>query len=229
MARPIKNNADYFPHDADMRNDPRVKALRRKFGIKGYGIYCMAVEYLTDAEHFTAPVDNLGLELMAGDFDIETDDLQTVLNYCTQIDLFQLENDFLRCNSLEKRLNPLLSKRESDRDRVSASNRSENRHSKVKESKVYETKVNESITPPRNFEWFKSQIDSIWSDQLPTEKKQNLGRALEESWLHLSANKFELVTIDGAGCKRLVNSWLSKMKPENGKHIQSNRLDLSKI
>lgn len=81
----------------------------------------------------------------------------------------------------------------------------------------------------RDFNWYKSQIDAIWSDQLPTEKKQNLGRALEESWLHLSANKFELVTIDGAGCKRLVNSWLSKMKPENGKHIYSNRLDLTKI
>ena len=29
MARPIKNNADYFPHDADMRNDPRVKAQKK--------------------------------------------------------------------------------------------------------------------------------------------------------------------------------------------------------
>lgn len=144
MARPIKNNADYFPHDADMRNDPRVKALRRKFGIEGYGIYCMVVEYLTDAEHFKASIDKLGIELMSGDFDIDVDKLQSVLNYCTQIDLFQLKDNFLRCNSLEKRLNPLLSKREGDRNRVIANYRSENRDSKVKKSRVKKSKLDES-------------------------------------------------------------------------------------
>ena len=31
MARPKKNNADYFSHDNDMRNDERIIALIRKF------------------------------------------------------------------------------------------------------------------------------------------------------------------------------------------------------
>ncbi len=97
------------------------------------------------------------------------------------------------------------------------------------EIRLDKKKEDKSVTPSRDFEWFKSQIDAIWSDQLPTEKKQNLGRAIEESWLHLSANKFELASIDGAGCKRLVNSWLSKMKPQSPKPIHTNRLDLSKI
>ena len=47
MARPKKNNADYFPHDADMRNDPKIRALRRKFGLKGYAIWNMFLESLT--------------------------------------------------------------------------------------------------------------------------------------------------------------------------------------
>jgi hypothetical protein len=34
MARPLKNNADYFPHDNDMRNDEKILALRRKFGLE---------------------------------------------------------------------------------------------------------------------------------------------------------------------------------------------------
>ena len=36
MARPKKLNAEFFSHDVDMRNDLKVKALRKRFGHKGY-------------------------------------------------------------------------------------------------------------------------------------------------------------------------------------------------
>lgn len=38
MARPKKNNAEYYTHDADMRNDMKIKALRRKFSHTGYAV-----------------------------------------------------------------------------------------------------------------------------------------------------------------------------------------------
>lgn len=144
MARPIKNNADYFPHDADMRNDPRMRALRRKFGIEGYGCYCMVLELLTDADHFQFKNDSLSLELVAGDIDIETGKLESILQYCFQLDLFQLdtENNVIRCKTLRNRLEPLLSKRKRERTIVIDN---DNTHSKVKESKGKETKENESI------------------------------------------------------------------------------------
>lgn len=141
MARPIKNNADYFPHDTDMRNDPKIKALRRKFGVEGYGIYCMIIEYIGDSEHFIADFDKLGIELIAGDFDIDPDRLIEIVKYCVTLNLLQLESGELSCNSLENRLSPLLSKRERDRSRVFAG---ENTQSKVKESKVKESKEEES-------------------------------------------------------------------------------------
>lgn len=139
MARPIKHNADYFPHDADMRNDPRIKALRRKFGIEGYGVYSMLLEFLTDSDYFEFKNDSLSLELVAGDFDIETDKLVSILQYCFQLDLFQLdaETNVISCKSLDKRLEPLLSKRKRDRNEVIDS---DNTQSKVKESKVNKSK-----------------------------------------------------------------------------------------
>lgn len=143
MARPIKNNADYFPHDADMRNDPRIKALRRKFGIEGYGVYSMLLESLTDADYFEFKNDSLSLELVAGDFDIETEKLVTILQYCFQLDLFQLDavTNIISCKSLDKRLEPLLSKRKRDRKDVIAD---DNTQSKVKESKVDKSKEKQS-------------------------------------------------------------------------------------
>ena len=47
MARPKKNYCDYFPHDRDMRNHRKVKAIRTKFGPIGYAIWSMTLEYLT--------------------------------------------------------------------------------------------------------------------------------------------------------------------------------------
>jgi hypothetical protein len=139
MARPFKHNADYFPHDADMRNDPRIKAVRRKFGIEGYGIYAMLLEFITDSDYFEFKNDSLSLELIAGDFDIETSRLVAILQYCFQLDLFQLdaETNIISCKSLDNRLEPLLSKRKRDRSVVIDS---DNTQSKVKESKVKESK-----------------------------------------------------------------------------------------
>jgi hypothetical protein len=143
MARPIKNNADYFPHDADMRNDPKVKAVRRKFGVEGYGIYSMLIELLTDSEYFQFKNDSLSIEIVAGDFDISPDRLAEILRYLCQIDLIQIdaETQLIKCKSLENRLNPLLSKRKRDREGVIDS---ENTQSKVKESILEKKKENKS-------------------------------------------------------------------------------------
>ena len=59
MARPIKNNADYFTHDSQMRNHRKIKALRYKFGLIGYAVYNMLLEVLTNAENFKFEWDEL--------------------------------------------------------------------------------------------------------------------------------------------------------------------------
>ena len=93
MARPKKNNADYFPHDADMRNDSRVRAVRRKFGLDGYAAWVMILESLTDADFFELKADPLSIELMSGDFDIDPGKLKSIIEYLIFLGLLQTEND----------------------------------------------------------------------------------------------------------------------------------------
>ena len=93
MARPNKNSADYFTHDCDMRNDIKIKALRRKFGHKGYAVWCFILETLTDSEDFYADYTDISQELMAADFDISVDDLQTIVAFCVRINLLQMTDD----------------------------------------------------------------------------------------------------------------------------------------
>jgi hypothetical protein len=151
MARPIKNNADYFSHDSDMRDDPKIKALRRKFGVAGYGVWCMLLESITDSENFRL---NMDLEIMAGDYDIEPDFLDQVIQYCLKLDLLQDQNGVISCRTLEHRLATVIDKRAKAKEQSKEQPRLHGRftsnntgqpvkavtempQSKVKESKVF--------------------------------------------------------------------------------------------
>ena len=120
MARPKKLNADYFSHDNDMRNDPKIKAIRRKFKLQGYAVYNMILETLTDSDNFTLKIDNLSIELMAGDFDCESSFLLEFIDYCVSLNLFQKTGETMECGKLIERFEHLLSKRKRDRTKVIA-------------------------------------------------------------------------------------------------------------
>ena len=170
MARPNKNNAEYFSHDADMRNDVKVKALRRRFSHTGYAVWCYILETLTDTDFFEIEYSELDQELLAADFDISVDELRNIIDYCCKINLLQLNEDGTRLYSEthKKRFSGLITKRERDRERLSKlissrkqenkdviaaktnftdNSHGENPHSKVKESKVKESKVKNIIYP----------------------------------------------------------------------------------
>lgn len=137
MARPIKDNADYFSHDASMRDDPKIKALRRKFKHEGYSIWNMLLESITDSDNFRFTID---YEVTAGDYDIEPEKLRDIVEYCIKLGLLQanITDTVIWSNTLDKRMFPLLSKRKRDRNPSDGElSPPENPHSKVKDSKVF--------------------------------------------------------------------------------------------
>jgi hypothetical protein len=111
MARPIKHNADYFSHDNDMRNDLKVKALRRKFSHTGYSIYNMIIELLTNSDYFEYEWNELRIELLTPDFDIDADLLEQIVSYSVKLNLLQLTNGYLHCDKLTERLEEEVLKR----------------------------------------------------------------------------------------------------------------------
>jgi len=117
MARPLKNNADYFPHDNDLRNDRRCKALRNKYRIEGYGVFIMFLETLAQANHFEIEYNNLETELLAGDFDIDTAKLNEIAEYLLEVGLLE-KNNGLISSPLHEPLKKLLTEhREKERKR----------------------------------------------------------------------------------------------------------------
>jgi len=120
MGRKIKSTADWFKHDKDMRHDPRVKAVRRKYGNDGYGVYNMLLETLTDSNGFIIEYTPLNIELMAGDFDLESELFDKIVKYMVLVGLFILDGEELYSETMMERFDSLIRKRERDRGGVSA-------------------------------------------------------------------------------------------------------------
>lgn len=146
MARPKKNNADYFSHDNDMRNDDKILSVRRKFGHEWYSIWNMLLEKLCKSDWFIIDVDNVSLELLSWDFMIEPDKLSQIIDYFVYIKLIVKKDEKIYSQKLIDRFAWLLSKRKRDIDyRWQKQDEEvvidvENPQSKVKESKVYNNK-----------------------------------------------------------------------------------------
>ncbi len=112
MARPAQNYCEYFPHFRDMRNHRKVKAIRTKFGITGYAIWSMLLEYITGIDGNEFENSESEIELMAGDFGVEFSELNEIIKYCIRLELLFDRNGFIHSPSLDENLNPVYVKRQ---------------------------------------------------------------------------------------------------------------------
>lgn len=126
MGRPRKNNAEYYTHDSGMRNDVKIKALRRKFSHTGYAVWNYLLEALTDSDDFRIEWNEINRELFAADFDVTEDELSAIVDYCLKIDLLQMVEGCILSDTLCGRFNTLIYKRSRDRESVSERKPTEN-------------------------------------------------------------------------------------------------------
>jgi hypothetical protein len=165
MARPSKNNCDYFPHFTTMRNHKKVKALRTKFGsILGYAFWSMFIEYLTEQDGNEFENSEIEMEMFAGELGVSVTEIQEMINYCIKIELlFLTEDNFIYSDSLNEYLRPVFDKRQKAKEFSKTRKRHKNGsfcdnniqtdgisvtempQSKVNKSKVNKSKVNKTL------------------------------------------------------------------------------------
>lgn len=90
MSKPTQINSQFFYHDSDMRNDIKIKALRRRFSHMGYAVWCCLLEMMTDADGLAIDFSDISQELIAADLDVDVQQLKDIVAYCQQIGLFQM-------------------------------------------------------------------------------------------------------------------------------------------
>lgn len=114
----VKDRLRYFSHDVDMRNDLKIRGLRRQFGNDGYAVWCYLLEVLTDTEDLCIDIDNMA-GLLSADFDIDRERLMGIVGYCLQVGLFVKDGSMLYSKRHRERIMDVLeySREKSERGR----------------------------------------------------------------------------------------------------------------
>lgn len=183
MARPNKNNCDYFPHDRDMRDHKKIKAVRSKFGISGYALWVMTLEYLTGSDGNVFQYSDTEFELMAGDFGVSATEIRDLIDYCIRLELLFNDNGFIKSESLDERLSPVYQKRGKAKELSKKQLRSNGKYvssntgravvsvaempqSKVKESKEEKSKEYNTYTSADCSKFWSVAFDEITIEQI---------------------------------------------------------------
>lgn len=111
-----KDRIHFFSHDVDMRNDLKIRGLRRQFGNDGYAVWCYLLEILTDSEDLCVDIDAMG-DLLAADFDIERELLSEIIEYCTTVGLLIKDGSMLYSKRHRERIKGVLDKAQQKSER----------------------------------------------------------------------------------------------------------------
>src|SRR6476620_1038886 len=182
MARPERNNAEYFTHDSDFRNDRRVKAIRSRFGASGYGILLMLIETLTDAEHTQLSTDDIEIELLSGDFGVCATEIHSLLQLSEKIGFFaRTDTGMLICPDLNRWLEPVFDKR--NRARNAAQN-----NKKV----VSVTETTQSVTETPQSKEEKSKVKESKEEKIKEEERESETIAADAAPSSIDFDDFEI-------------------------------------
>jgi hypothetical protein len=181
MARPVKNNLEYFSHDKDMRNDLKIKALRRKYSHKGYSIYVMMLEHLSNCDYLQYEWSELNIELLTPDFDIDATELVEIIDYCVKLNLFQIHLGYIYSHRFYERNQIVLNSRKDfslNNSPIMMLKQNQFSKSQINYDKIEintQSKVNKSIVKESKQE--DSIVEESKEDQI--KRKYNIGEELK--------------------------------------------------
>ena len=102
----------WYKHDSNAHNDAKLKRVKHKFGITGYGIYWYCIELIAskvDKKNLSFELEE-DAELIAIDWGLEQPLVENILDYFVEIALFERNTSAITCFKLAKRLDDTNSK-----------------------------------------------------------------------------------------------------------------------
>ena len=97
----------WFKHDSDANTDAKLKKLRHKYGITGYGLYWYCIELIAGSvspKNISFELEE-DAEIISLEWKLDQLKVQEMMQYMAEINLFDItENNRIRCLKLAKRL-----------------------------------------------------------------------------------------------------------------------------
>lgn len=95
----------WFKHDSDAHADAKLRRLRLKYGMQGYGLYWYCLELIArgvEKHRLTFELEH-DSELIAADTGINRDLVEDMMRYMAEIGLFECANGLVTCLKMASR------------------------------------------------------------------------------------------------------------------------------
>lgn len=102
----------WFKHDTNAHGDAKLKKVRQKYGMIGYGLYWYCIELIAnsvDKSNITFELEE-DAETIAIDWNLDQLKVEEIMLFFVQIGLFESNNNVISCLKLAKRLDDTQSK-----------------------------------------------------------------------------------------------------------------------
>jgi len=96
----------WFKHDSNAGSDAKLKRLKMRYGMEGYGLYWYCLEIISDKvdqNNYTFELDH-DAEIISFDTGIHRDQVQEIMSYMVELELFENSNGMITCLKMAKRL-----------------------------------------------------------------------------------------------------------------------------
>jgi len=101
----MAKDAYYFSHDSNARNDPKIKALRKKYGLAGYAKYFIIIEMLRESDNYELPCKDYIFECIADEFNEQSTNVQQTFNDLVNVfELIQTDGQKFWSEALKNRM-----------------------------------------------------------------------------------------------------------------------------
>lgn len=175
----------WFKHDSNAHSDAKLKRLKHKYGITGYGLYWYCVELIAgciDKSNISFELEE-DAELIALEWNLDQLKVQEIMLYMVELGLFEHDSGRITCLKLARRLddtnskNPqireIINKIDSENQNVSETlgetpnNSGQTRLDKTRLDNKNNTSIGQADKPLATKIPYK-QIVSVYHEELPT-------------------------------------------------------------
>jgi hypothetical protein len=114
----LKDNLDYFTHDTDARNHPKIKALKAAYGKAGIADFWTLNEIIGSAPEGKLDISKkITLFAVASDLDMKSEELQDFISFLAdpEIDLINFQAGIITTDRTQEDLGRVLKKRETSK------------------------------------------------------------------------------------------------------------------
>jgi len=191
----------WIKHDSNANQDAKLKKVRMKYGLEGYGLYWYCIELIAadvDQNNLTFELEH-DAEIISFDTGIHIERVSEMMSYMVNVGLFESSNNTITCLKLLKRLDQSMTSNKKMREMITSAKQSHDmvmaNHDGVmtnpdfvmqEETKIDKTKRNNiTTTSKQRFDQIDMAFAQLAFDELlhhnPNHKAPNLNAWAEDA------------------------------------------------